>query len=150
ELRGRALIREATIEMFRPILASTLVTVAVFAPLIFTGGIVGELFMPFALTMSLALGASLLVAISIVPTLSHSLYFKRLYEEGEDKVYKPPGKLALWYKKVLEKALNHKIITSVIAVILLAVSLALVPIIGLSFRRSSEKKMMFVPYTPKT
>src|SRR5690606_25548638 len=69
ELRGRALIREATIEMFRPILASTLVTVAVFAPLIFTGGMVGELFMPFALTMSLALGASLLVAISIVPTL---------------------------------------------------------------------------------
>lgn len=149
ELRGRALIREATIEMFRPILASTLVTVAVFAPLIFTGGMVGELFMPFALTMSLALGASLLVAISIVPTLSHSLYFKRLYEEGEDKVYKPPGKLALWYKKVLEKALNHKIITSVIAVVLLAGSLALVPLIGFSFLGSSEEKMMFVTYTPK-
>src|SRR5690606_6237303 len=63
QLRGRALIREATIEMFKPILSSTLVTVAVFAPLLFVGGMIGELFVPFALTMALALGASLLVAI---------------------------------------------------------------------------------------
>ena len=60
KLTGRALIREATIEMFKPILSSTLVTVAVFAPLIFVGGMVGELFMPFALTMTFALGASLI------------------------------------------------------------------------------------------
>ena len=57
KLTGRALIREATIEMFKPILSSTLVTVAVFAPLIFVGGMVGELFMPFALTMTFALGS---------------------------------------------------------------------------------------------
>ena len=55
KLSGRALIREATIEMFKPIMSSTFVTVAVFAPLIFVGGMVGELFMPFALTMSFAL-----------------------------------------------------------------------------------------------
>ena len=54
-LTGRALVREATIEMFKPILSSTLVTIAVFAPLLFVGGMVGELFMPFALTMSFAL-----------------------------------------------------------------------------------------------
>src|SRR5690625_1433234 len=65
KLRGRALIREATIEMFRPILSSTLVTIAVFAPIAFMGGMVTELFMPFALTMSLALLASLVVAITI-------------------------------------------------------------------------------------
>ncbi len=82
---GRALIREATIEMFKPILSSTLVTVAVFAPLIFVGGMVGELFMPFALTMSFALGASLLVAITIVPALSHFLFRKKLYGEKKRK-----------------------------------------------------------------
>ncbi|RKJ28949.1 efflux RND transporter permease subunit, partial [Butyricicoccus sp. 1XD8-22] len=79
QLKGRALIRSATIEMFRPILASTLVTVAVFAPLVLVGGIVGELFMPFALTMTFALLASLLVAITVVPALSHSLFKKKLY-----------------------------------------------------------------------
>jgi len=149
KLRGRALIREATIEMFRPILSSTLVTVAVFAPLMFVGGMVGELFMPFALTITFALGASLLVAITIVPTLSHTLFRKKLYGEKTEKSHKGIGTLAKWYKGVLEKALNHKVITSVIATILLAGSLALTPLIGFSFLGSSEEKMMFITYTPK-
>lgn len=149
KLRGRALIREATIEMFRPILSSTLVTVAVFAPLIFVGGMVGELFMPFALTITFALGASLLVAIIIVPTLSHTLFRKKLYGEKTEKIHKGLGTLAKWYKGVLEKVLNHKVITSVIAMVLLAGSLALTPLIGFSFLGSSEEKMMFITYTPK-
>lgn len=149
KLRGRALIREATIEMFKPILSSTLVTVAVFAPLIFVGGMVGELFMPFALTMTFALGASLLVAITIVPTLSHSLFRKKLYAEEQEKIYKKPSKLSLWYKGVLEETLNHKIITSMIAILLLAGSIALTPVIGFSFLGSAEEKVMYLTYTPK-
>ncbi|MFP7202374.1 efflux RND transporter permease subunit [Lysinibacillus halotolerans] len=150
KLHGRALIREATIEMFKPILSSTLVTVAVFAPLIFVGGMVGELFMPFALTMTFALGASLLVAITIVPALSHFLFRKKLYGEKTEKSHKEVGKLALWYKGVLEKTLNHKVITSVIAIIILAGSLALTPLIGFSFMGSAEEKVMYLTYTPKT
>lgn len=149
KLYGRALIREATIEMFKPILSSTLVTVAVFAPLIFVGGMVGELFMPFALTMTFALGASLLVAITIVPALSHFLFRKKLYGEKTEKSHKEVGKLALWYKGVLEKALNHKVITSIIAIVLLVGSLALTPLIGFSFMGSSEEKVMYLTYTPK-
>ncbi len=149
KLRGRALIREATIEMFKPILSSTLVTVAVFAPLLFVGGMVGELFMPFALTMAFALGASLLVAITIVPALSHFLFRKKLYGEKTEKAHKEVGKLALWYKGVLEKALNHKWITSIIAIVILAGSLALTPLIGFSFMGSAEEKVMYLTYTPK-
>ncbi|WP_042464109.1 efflux RND transporter permease subunit [Neobacillus dielmonensis] len=150
KLSGRALIREATIEMFKPILASTLVTVAVFAPLIFVGGMVGELFAPFALTMTFALGASLLVAITIVPALAHGLFKKKLYGEKTESSHKEAGKLAKWYKGVLEKALNHKVITSVIAVVLLVGSLALTPIIGFSFMGSEEEKVMYLTYTPGT
>ncbi|WP_155592131.1 efflux RND transporter permease subunit [Lysinibacillus cavernae] len=150
KLTGRALIREATIEMFKPILSSTLVTVAVFAPLIFVGGMVGELFMPFALTMTFALGASLLVAITIVPALSHFLFRKKLYGEKKESQHKEVGKLANWYKVILEKTLNHKIITSVIAILLLAGSLALTPLIGFSFMGSQEEKVMYLTYTPAT
>lgn len=149
KLRGRALIREATIEMFRPILASTLVTVAVFAPLMFVGGMVGELFMPFALTIAFALGASLLVAITIVPVLSHTLFRKKLYGEKLEKSHKGIGKLATWYKSFLEKVLNHKVIISLIAVVLLAGSIALTPLIGFSFLGSSEEKVLYLTYTPK-
>jgi multidrug efflux pump subunit AcrB len=148
-LTGRALVREATIEMFKPILSSTLVTVAVFAPLIFVGGMVGELFTPFALTMTFALGASLIVAITIVPALSHFLFRKKLYGEKSESNHKEVGKLANWYKGALNKSLNHKVITSLIAVILLVGSLALTPIIGFSFMGSEEEKVMYLTYTPK-
>ena len=150
KLSGRALIREATIEMFKPIMSSTLVTVAVFAPLIFVGGMVGELFLPFALTMSFALGASLLVAITIVPALSHFLFKKKLYGEKKESQHKEAGKLANWYKGVLRWTLNHKVITSIISVVLLVGSLALMPLIGFSFLGSEEEKVMYITYTPAT
>ncbi|WP_368657791.1 efflux RND transporter permease subunit [Metabacillus halosaccharovorans] len=150
KLRGRALIREATIEMFKPILSSTLVTVAVFAPLMLVGGMVGELFRPFALTMTFALGASLLVAITIVPALSHFLFRKKLYGEKKASKHKEVGRIATWYKGVLEKVLNHKIITSLIAIVLLVGSLALTPLIGFSFMGSEEEKVIYLTYTPAT
>ena len=150
KLSGRALIREATIEMFKPIMSSTLVTVAVFAPLIFVGGMVGELFMPFALTMTFALGASLLVAITIVPALSHFLFKKKLYSEKTESSHKEVGKLATWYKGILDWTLNHKVITSLIAIVLLAGSVALTPLIGFSFMGSEEEKVMYLTYTPET
>ncbi|WP_342514030.1 efflux RND transporter permease subunit [Sporosarcina sp. FSL K6-1522] len=150
KLSGRALVREATIEMFKPIMSSTLVTVAVFAPLIFVGGMVGELFMPFALTMTFALGASLIVAITIVPALSHFLFKKKLYSEKTASNHKEVGKLAKWYKGILAWTLNHKVITSIISVVLLAGSVALTPLIGFSFMGSEEEKMMYITYTPET
>lgn len=149
KLNGRALVREATIEMFKPILSSTLVTVAVFAPLVFVGGMVGELFMPFALTMSFALIASLLVAITIVPALSHFLFKKKLYAPKSEAKHKEVGKLATSYKGLLKWTLNHKAVTSIIAILLLVGSIALTPLIGLSFLGSDEEKVMYLTYSPK-
>lgn len=149
KLTGRALVREATIEMFKPIMSSTLVTVAVFAPLIFVGGMVGELFMPFALTMTFALAASLVVAITIVPALSHFLFKKKLYGEKTESSHKEVGKMANGYKGILNWSLNHKVITSLIAIVLLAGSVALTPLIGFSFMGSEEEKVMYLTYTPE-
>src|SRR5690606_16116394 len=149
QLRGRALIREATIEMFRPILSSTIVTVAVFAPLVFVEGLVQELFMPFALTMTLALGASLLVAITIVPAFSHFLFKKKLYAGLQEGQHKDLGALAKWYKKFLNWTLNHKVVTSLISIALLVGSIGLTPLIGFSFLGSEEEKVMYLTYTPK-
>lgn len=57
-------------EVAGAITASTLTTVAVFLPLVFVSGQTGELFRPFALTTSIALLASLVVALTIVPVLA--------------------------------------------------------------------------------
>ncbi|WP_243525344.1 efflux RND transporter permease subunit [Bacillus pseudomycoides] len=149
KLKGRDLIREATKEMFVPIMSSTIVTIAVFLPLGLVKGMIGEMFLPFALTIVFALLASLLVAITIVPMLAHSLFKKESMREKQVHHEEKPSKLANGYKRVLGWALNHKIITSSIAVLLLVGSLALVPIIGVSFLPSEEEKMIIATYNPE-
>lgn len=151
-LKGKALVREATKEMFMPIMSSTIVTIAVFLPLALVKGMIGELFMPFALTMVFALLASLLVAITIVPMMAHSLFKKNLYGEGKNLKQHDehkPGKMTNAYRSILNWTLNHKFITTAIAIVMLVGSLFLVPVIGVSFLSSEEEKMMIVTYKPE-
>jgi multidrug efflux pump subunit AcrB len=58
-------------EVASAVTASTLTTVTVFAPVAIVSGVVGELFRPFAITVAVALGASLLVSMTIVPVLAY-------------------------------------------------------------------------------
>lgn len=64
-------ILTAVKEVAAAITASTVTTVAVFLPIALVGDITGELFRPFALTITIALGASLFVALTIVPVLAY-------------------------------------------------------------------------------
>ncbi|WP_104102673.1 efflux RND transporter permease subunit [Cryobacterium sp. M96] len=66
-----ATIVRAVREVAGAITASTITTVTVFLPIAFVGGSTGELFRPFALTVSIALLASLLVSLTIVPVLAY-------------------------------------------------------------------------------
>ncbi|QIK62887.1 MMPL family transporter [Leucobacter viscericola] len=66
-----ATIVRAVREVAGAITASTITTVAVFLPMAFVDGMVGELFRPFAFTVTIALISSLLVALTIVPVLAY-------------------------------------------------------------------------------
>ncbi|MBF4617554.1 efflux RND transporter permease subunit [Clavibacter sp. VKM Ac-2873] len=74
-------IRAAVREVAGAVTASTATTVAVFLPIALVGDITGELFRPFALTVTIALAASLFVALTIVPVLAY--WFLR--PEGESR-----------------------------------------------------------------
>ncbi|NEU62509.1 efflux RND transporter permease subunit [Paenibacillus sp. ALJ109b] len=148
KLKGRELIREATREMFIPILSSTIVTIAVFLPLALVSGMVGELFMPFALTMVFALLASLIVAVTIVPMLAHTLFRKGLKNKQNHE--EKPGKMAEAYKRLLNWTLSHKLITVGVAVLLLVASLFLYPFIGASFLPEQQDKYVTITYSPET
>lgn len=150
KLRGKELIRSATSEMFLPIFSSTIVTIAVFLPLALVSGQIGELFLPFALAIVFALSASLLVAITIVPLMAHSMYGKQLQNLSTNKIKNhKPSKLAAGYKRILVWTLNHKIITFGGATVLLVASLFIVPIIGVSFLPEEEQKMVISTYSPE-
>ncbi len=71
--RGLGVLEAAiagTREVSMAVVASTLTTVAVFLPLVFVQGIAGELFRDQALTVALAIGVSLIVAMTLIPMLS--------------------------------------------------------------------------------
>ncbi|GGN93468.1 efflux RND transporter permease subunit [Saccharibacillus kuerlensis] len=146
KLRGRQLISAATREMFLPIMSSTIVTLAVFVPLAFVSGMVGELFMPFALTMVFALLASLLIAITLVPMMAHSMFRGGLKKKH---THDKPSRLSEGYKRILNWSLSHKLITFSIAVILLVGSLFTIPYVGTSFLPEQEDKTFTFTYSPE-
>ncbi|WP_420369838.1 efflux RND transporter permease subunit [Curtobacterium sp. L1-20] len=67
----RQAVLDGVREVAGAVTASTLTTVVVFLPVAFVAELVGELFRPFALTVTMALIASLLVALTIVPVLAY-------------------------------------------------------------------------------
>ena len=67
----RTAILTAVREVAGAVTASTLTTVAVFAPIALVGGFVGQLFAPFAITVTVALLASLLVSLTVIPVLAY-------------------------------------------------------------------------------
>lgn len=124
------------------ITSSTIATVAVFLPIAFVGGSVGELFQPFAITITIALLASLFVALTIVPVLAY--WFIRSPHVAEDPAEADAQRAAaedkerhgLWqraYMPTLLSALRHPVISISIAVVVLAGTLALVPRLETNF-----------------
>lgn len=144
-LRGAALIADATREMFVPIMSSTLVTIAVFLPLALVSGSIGELFRPFAYTVVFALLASLLIAITIVPMLSHIFFRNGIKGHHDEK----PGRIAHFYRGILNWALNHKWLVGLLSIALLVGSLMLVPFVGTSFISTGEDKLLALTYKPQ-
>ena len=67
----RVAIPTAVREVARAVTASTMTTVAVFLPIAFAGGLVGELFSSFSVAVSVALVASLFVSLTVIPVLAY-------------------------------------------------------------------------------
>ncbi|WP_416046402.1 efflux RND transporter permease subunit [Mycetocola zhujimingii] len=107
---GRAVsIVTAVREVAGAITASTITTVAVFLPLAFVGDMTGELFRPFALTVTIALVASLFVSLTIVPVLAY--WFLRAKERKPAKAAKVSPEAAevtaITDQKAVEPAAAH-------------------------------------------
>ena len=85
--RAQAVVA-GTMAVAKAVLASTLTTVAVFFPLLFVEGPTGAMFRPFALTASVALLASLLVSLTVVPVLA--FWFLRVTPAGDAHASRKP------------------------------------------------------------
>lgn len=115
------------------ILASTLTTVCVFLPIVFTKGITRQLFVDMGLTIAYSLLASLLVALTVVPMMSAGLLKKT--EQKEIRIF---GHVKEVYGKVLEKALRVKILVLLGALALFVGSIFLAASRGTEFMPPME------------
>ena len=132
-LRGEGYsIKKAAVEGSKQvtgaIIASTLTTVSVYAPIIFTEGITRQLFVDLALTIAYTLVASLVVALTFVPAMS-SMTLRRTKE------IRHPWFDAMkeWYGRALAWCLRFKPVVLIVAVVLLVASAALSVSKGLNF-----------------
>ncbi|MFP4459264.1 MAG: efflux RND transporter permease subunit [Candidatus Zixiibacteriota bacterium] len=123
-------------EVAMAITASTLTTVAVFFPLLFASGITGKLSRGMALTVTFALFASLFVAVSLVPMIASQLFDRRNSKKLSSTEWFNPARR--FYLKALDKALEHRPTTLIIAGIIFAISLAMIPLVGTEFMPKSD------------
>lgn len=166
-----ATIVRAVREVAGAITASTITTVTVFLPISFVGGSTGELFRPFALTVTIALLASLLVSLTIVPVLA--FWFLRTPKraaataaaepvaEGEPAAsvalapgepgtadeLEHPSRLQKGYLPVIRWTLKHAVATLLLAVLVLGGTVALVPLMKVNFLGSTGQTTFRVTQT---
>lgn len=144
-------IVRAVREVAAAITASTITSVAVFLPIAFVGDVTGELFRPFSLTVTIAMAASLLVSLTIVPVLA-SWFLKPgkvIRDDNGDPVDPeaadaPPSRLQKAYVPILTWTLKHSAVTLGVAVLILGGTLATFPLLKTDFLGDSGQNTFTV------
>ena len=147
EPRKKAVLT-AVREVSSAITASTITTVAVFLPIALVGGLIGELFRPFAFTVAISLLASLLVSLTIVPVLAY--WFLRMpkrlvaIKEADPKKFEKKQRhaeeerekkalLQRGYLPLLNGTRRHPWLTLFASVLILGFTFSLVPQLKTNF-----------------
>lgn len=124
------------------VIASTLTTICVFLPIVFTTGMVNQLMLPFALTIAYVLTASLLIALTMVPAAS-SFLFKN-YVPRRNNWFET---LQTKYARSLAFFLRHKALPLVVSVVFLVVAVIGVVNMGITMIPTMTSKTATVTVT---
>jgi len=141
---GMALrIQEAAREVGRPVFFAVMIIIIVFAPLFTLEGVEGKLFQPMAISIVLAMLASLLVALVVVPALA-TYFFRRAIKHKNSPIMYPLEKS---YRFLLRGALKIRWVVIGSALVLFVASLALVPYLGTEFVPELEEGTLNIRVT---
>lgn len=137
-------MKEASIEGAKEvagsIVASTLTTVCVFLPIVFTEGITRQLFVDMGLTIGYSLGASLVVALTVVPAMA-SKTLTKTKEQSDSRFF---NGLINGYGKLLKWSLSAKSLVIILSIALLVISSALAWTKGTAFMPDMSSTQMTV------
>ncbi len=145
-------ILDAVKEVAGAITAATITTIAVFLPIALVSGLIGEIFRPFAFTFAIALAASLLVSLTIVPVLAYwflknpvqleqaSEFEMSVFAEAarkSEEVKERKSWLQRGYLPILSWTQRRPVITMIASFLILIFTFGLVPFLKTDFIGSS-------------
>ena len=150
----REAILGAVKEVAGAVTASTVTTVAVFLPLALVGDVTGELFRPFALTVAIALAASLFVSLTIVPVLAYwflsaktpSKHKDGALDTSEDEL-EHPTRLQRSYLPIINFTLKRPTLTLLSALLVLVLTGLAAPLLKTNFIGDSGQNTLTVSQT---
>ena len=134
---------EGASEVTGAIVASTLTTVCVFLPIVFTEGITRQLFVDMGLTIAYSLGASLAVALTVVPAMAS----KTLSKSKDKQSGRFLGAVIERYGKLLKWTLKVKALVVILVASLLGLSIALAWTNGTGFMPEMDSTQLTVNVT---
>jgi cobalt-zinc-cadmium resistance protein CzcA len=122
-------VREASQEVARPVFFGVTIIFLVYVPILMLQGTEGKMFRPMAITVLFALGASLVIALTLMPVMSWLAFRKRLPKENTWLM----SRISAAYSPVLQRAMRRPLVTFGIAMVLFLASLSLIPFLGAEF-----------------
>lgn len=139
------IVRDASKMVGRPIFSSMAIIVVAFIPVFALTGQEGKLFHPLAYTKSFAMVAAAIMGITLVPVLCGFLLKGRLKPEEANPIMRV---LRRFYKPLLEKALNHRLATVILALIFFIGAMVATTGIGSEFMPPlNEGDLLYMPVT---
>ncbi len=137
------LVRDAAVEVARPIVFGVLVIIVVFLPIASLQGMEGKMFAPLAYTISIALACSLILTLTFVPAVA-SLVLRRAPIFGGGRIPHPADLVRRLYTPLLRKALAHRWLVAGVAGVLLVLALAIAPTLGTEFLPTMDEGSIVV------
>ncbi|MFB2772782.1 efflux RND transporter permease subunit [Pelatocladus sp. BLCC-F211] len=136
----------ATNEIGLTVTAATFTAVAVFLPIGLMGGVIGQFFKPFGITVSAAMLASLLIARTLSPVLA-IYWLKPKPSDSRRREVRKGSSFAQAYRNLLNWSLNHRAIVIGLAVLSFVAGIALIPLVPKGFIPKLDRGEFNIVYT---
>jgi cobalt-zinc-cadmium resistance protein CzcA len=133
-------VREAALEVGRPITFAVAIIIAVYLPILFLEGLEGRMFRPMAITVCSALVGALVLALSVVPTAAAAALQKGVKEHSEGWF----RRVRDLYLRVLRWVMLNRMLVVVASLLVLAAALGSLAYIGTEFMPRLDEGSLLV------
>jgi CzcA family heavy metal efflux pump len=151
-------VEKATAELVAPVVASTLTTVVVFAPLSLLSGVVGQFFRALSLTLSVAVLISLLLALTLIPLFARVAWTRMKVRSAQPEAAEAAeaapadieaehrGRLQRVYARTLDTALHRPWLAIAFVIIIAGAAILLYPRLGTGFLPEMDEGGFVIDY----